>query len=108
MKKFAMTAALALMVGASGSAMAAGATKHDAANAINAAIQETEAAAKVHYEWRDTYKIIGKAKADYHKGKYDKAVKLANKAMTQSKLAIMQQKAEAHAGIPDYVKAASK
>lgn len=108
MKKFAMIAAMALMVGVSGSAMAAGASKQEAQAAISAAIKETEAAAKVHYEWRDTYKLIGKAKADYHKGNFDGAVKHANAAKEQSRLAMIQQKAEAHAGIPDYVKAASK
>jgi hypothetical protein len=113
MKKLAMIAALALMVGASGSALAAAhsggaVSKKDAAAAIGAAIQETNAAAKVQYEWRDTYKIIGKAKKAYKKGDYAKAKKLAHKAKKQSEMAQVQQKAEMHADVPGYVRAASK
>jgi len=115
MKKIAMIAALALMVGASGSALAAGhagggakGSKSDASKAIFNAVSETQKAAKVKYEWRDTYKIIGKAKKAFKKGDYGKAIKLANKAKKQSVLAQAQQKAEANVGLPGYVKAASK
>lgn len=117
MKKIAMIAALALMVGTSGSVMAAshagaapegGATKADASKAINDAVNTTNAANKVEYEWRDTYKIIGKAKEAFKKGDYAEAIKQAGKAKKQSELALAQQKSEANADIPDYVKAASK
>jgi argininosuccinate lyase len=100
MKKKALLAAVVLTL-SMGSAHAA--TQAEAANAIAAAVDATLAAAKVGGEWRDTYKMIGKAKAAYKKGKYDDAVKLANKCKAQGELGQAQAKAEANAGIPDYV-----
>ncbi|MGD8483710.1 MAG: hypothetical protein PVJ63_08835 [Thioalkalispiraceae bacterium] len=65
-------------------------SKNDAAGAITAAEHETNRAKKVNYEWRDTGKIIKKAKAALKKGDFDAAVKLANQAKTQSTLALQQ------------------
>lgn len=65
-------------------------TKNDAAGAIGAAEHETSRAKKKNYEWRDTGKIIKKAKAAMKKGEFDTAVKLANKAKKQSTMALMQ------------------
>jgi hypothetical protein len=101
MKRTAILAAIALALSTTG--VHAAATKKDAADAIVGAVNETIAAQKVGGEWRDTYKMIGKAKKAYKEGKFDDAVKQANKAMNQSKHAQDQAKAEANAGIPDYV-----
>lgn len=65
-------------------------TKNDAAGAIAAAEHETSRATKKNYAWRDTGKIIKKAKAAMKKGEYDDAVKLANQAKKQSTLALQQ------------------
>jgi hypothetical protein len=100
MKKIALIAALAFMLG---SANVIAADKKAASEAINAAVKEVNAAAGVHYEWRDSYKTIGKAKKAYKKGDYAKAMKLANKARKQGELAQIQAKAEAHATTPKYV-----
>jgi starvation-inducible outer membrane lipoprotein len=83
MKKIAMLAAAAtLILGA----CATGPTvsKDDASAAIEMAKQETAKAAKVNYEWRDTGKIIKKAEEAMKKEDYATAVKLANKAKSQS------------------------
>ena len=73
-------------------------TKNDAVGAISAAEHETRRAAKKFYEWRDTKKLIKKAKKALKKKDYDKAVKLANKAKTQSKLALQQWSEQRNAG----------
>lgn len=73
-------------------------TKNDATGAIAAAEHQTNRAAKKFYEWRDTRKIIKKAKKALKAGDYDKAVKLANKAKAQSTMALQQAKEQANAG----------
>ena len=65
-------------------------TKNDAAGAIAAAEHETSRAKKKNYEWRDTGKIIKKAKDAMKKEDYDEAVKLANIAKQQSTMALQQ------------------
>jgi hypothetical protein len=52
-------------------------------------------AAAVGYEWRDTGKILGKAKAAADEGDLDNAMKLVAKAQEQSEDAIAQQQREA-------------
>lgn len=91
-----LTAAIALTL----TACAAGPThtKNDATGAIAAAEHETSRAAKKFYEWRDTKKIIKKAKAALKAGDFDKAVKLANKAKAQSSMALKQAAEQANAG----------
>lgn len=73
-------------------------TSNDAKAAIAAAEHETKRAAKKLYEWRDTKKIIKKAKKALKAGDYDKAVKLAGKAKSQSTMALIQAKQQAGAG----------
>ena len=65
-------------------------TKNDASGAITAAEHENSRAKKKNYEWRDTGKIIKKAKAALKKGDFDGAVKLANKAKKQATSALAQ------------------
>ena len=101
MKKLAVLASATLLLVATGAQADA---KTDAANAINDAVKATLDAQKVKGEWRDTFKIIGKAKEAYKKGDYAAAAKLANKAKFQGEMGQVQAKAEAHAGIPSYVK----
>ncbi len=62
----------------------------DAKAAISAAEQETLQARKVNNEWRDTGKIIKKAKKAMKKGEIETAIKLANKARRQSSNALKQ------------------
>lgn len=89
MKKIAIlaiTAALSLAACAAGPTHSA----QDANSAITAAEHELSRAAKVDYAWRDTGKMIKKAKEAEKKGEYDDAVKLANKAKMQSTIALRQ------------------
>lgn len=65
-------------------------TKNDATGAIAAAEHQTKRAAKKLFEWRDTGKLIKKAKAALKKGDFNTAVKLANKAKAQSSMALEQ------------------
>jgi starvation-inducible outer membrane lipoprotein len=97
MKKIAMLAAAAtLLLGAC--ATAPSVSKEDAMAAIDMAKQETAAAAKVNYEWRDTGKIIKKAEEAMKKEDYATAVKLANKAKSQGALAQQQYEDHKNAG----------
>jgi len=100
MNKITMLAAAAVLTL---SACAAGPThnKNDAMGAINAAEHETSRASKVGHEWRDTGKLIKKAKAAMKKEDYDTAVKLANKAKRQSSSALQQYQEQKNAG-PKY------
>jgi len=93
-----LVAAAALALGACSSTPSQTHTKNDALSAIAAAEHETARARKVGYEWRDTGKLIKKAKEALKKEQYDKAIKLANKAKRQSTLAIRQQQEQANAG----------
>ena len=61
-----------------------------AQSAIVAAENAQKKAASLDGEWRDTGKIIEKAKAAQAEGKYDQAVKLANKAERQGELGYEQ------------------
>jgi len=91
-----LTAATALTLGACASGPQH--TKNDALGAISAAEHQTKRAAKKFYEWRDTKKIIKKAKEALKKGEFDAAVKLANKAKKQSTLALEQYNEQKNAG----------
>lgn len=101
MKKFALTAALALMIAAPG---VQAADQKEAGEAIAQAISAVNAAAQVRGEWRDSYKTIGKAKKAYKKGDYDEALKLAKKAKGEGEMGQAQAMAEANAGNPGYLK----
>ncbi|MCG6976295.1 MAG: hypothetical protein LJE56_07795 [Acidiferrobacterales bacterium] len=58
--------------------------------------QEIAVAKKMHYEWRDTGKIMKQAKKAKEDGDSAKAKKLVQKAIDQAKLAQQQAKAEAN------------
>lgn len=53
-------------------------------------------AKKMNYLWRDTGKILKQAKKANDNGDSKKAMKLANKALSQAKMAQIQAKAEAN------------
>ncbi len=74
------------------------ATAEDANTAISMAEQKTQQAREVNYEWRDTGKIIKKAKSAMKKGEMDTAIKLANKAGRQSDYALKQYAEQQNAG----------
>ncbi len=96
MKKIALIVAAASLA-ISGATLAAGPSKKDVAAAIQAAVKSVEAAKKVRGEWRDSYKILGKAKKAYHKGDMKKAMKLAKKVERQGKMGKAQAIAEKNA-----------
>jgi len=90
MKKTAIAATLILALGSSA---AFAASQKDASNAIFEAVSANSKAAKMGFEWRDTYKkLLGPAKKAYKKGDYAKAVALANKAKSHAKLGMVQAK----------------
>lgn len=96
MKKIAILAAATCML-AGTSAFAEGPSKNDAATAIGNAVKSIESAKSVRGEWRDSYKILGKAKQAYKKGDFAGAMKLAGKAERQGQMGMSQAMAEAHA-----------
>lgn len=65
-----------------------------AAAAITAAKQANDQAKAAEYEWRDTGKLIKQAEKAMAEGRYDDAVKLANKARRQAENAIKQKNIE--------------
>ncbi len=75
-----------------------GASANDAKTAISKAEQKASQAAKLDYEWRNTGKIIKKAKAALKKGNIDTAIKLANKATRQGDNALKQYAEQRSAG----------
>jgi len=98
MKKTALTAALAMILGSS--VAFAGPSQKDASNAIFEAVAANNKTAKIGFEWRDTYKkLLGPAKKAYRKGDYAKAVKLANTAKSHAKLAEIQASKGANADL---------
>jgi len=91
MKKLALlVAAVALTLSACGSSPDVAHNKNDASASITAAQHANKRAKKVNYEWRDTGKIIKKAKKAQKAGNYDMAVKLADKAKRQAQNAYKQ------------------
>jgi len=88
--KLALASVLALSLAACGSAPTK--TLDQANAALKAAMAANGAVKKVNYEWRDTGKIINKARKAKGKGDFDKAVKLAGKAERQAKNAMKQYK----------------
>jgi len=65
-------------------------TLDDANMALQAAMAANSAVKKVNYEWRDTGKLLKKARKAKGEGKFDEAVKLAGKAERQAKNAMDQ------------------
>ncbi len=70
----------------------------DVKAAISAAEQKTKQARKVDNEWRDTGKIIKKAKKALKAGDTETALKLAKKAGRQSDNALKQYAEQKNAG----------
>jgi hypothetical protein len=98
---FAVAAGLALGgCASSGGGGMASATYNDkdAASAILAAEHELTRAKAKRNEWRDTGKMIKKAKEAAKAGKYAEAVKLADQAKRQSDNALAQYEAQKNAG----------
>ncbi len=62
----------------------------EASSAIASAEAANKAAKNVNYEWRDTGKVIKKAKAADKAGDTKAAIKLANKAEKQAQIAAAQ------------------
>lgn len=70
-------------------------TLNDANMAIKEAMTENGKAKKMFVEWRDTGKLLKKARKAKGKGNFDEAVKLANKAKRQAMNAVAQAEAQA-------------
>ena len=66
----------------------------DANMAIQAAMKANGKAKKMYVEWRDTGKILKKARKAKSKGDFDKAVKLAGKAEREAINAVAQANAQ--------------
>lgn len=75
-----------------------------ALSAIAAAEEAQKKASSVDGEWRDTGKIIKEAKAAQAEGKFDEAVKLANKAARQGELGYEQANSQKVFQTPSYLK----
>ncbi len=91
-----MAAATVLTIAACGSSPMY--NKGDAVGAITAAEHQLSRAESQNFAWRDTGKLIKKAKEALKKEDFDEAVKLANKAKQQSTLALEQAMAANKAG----------
>jgi len=69
-------------------------TLADANMALKSAMAANSKAKKMYVEWRDTGKILKKARAAKGKGQFDEAVKLAGKAERQANNAVAQAMAQ--------------
>lgn len=90
MKKFIPLAIAATIVLGACTSGGSNYTENDAKGAIAAAEHELTRAKQSGYEWRDTGKMIKKAKAALKEGEIEGAVKMANKAKNQSTNALAQ------------------
>lgn len=86
------------------SASAATGSSADAEKAIAAAELARKRAASVDGEWRDTGKMVKKAKQAASSGDYAEAVRLADEARRQGDLGYEQALHEKNAGFPPYMK----
>ncbi|VAX06323.1 hypothetical protein MNBD_GAMMA25-1807 [hydrothermal vent metagenome] len=98
MKKLLIAASAALFLHACANNTPPVASGDDASAAISKAEQKVKMARDVNYEWRDTGKVIKKAKAALKKGDNKTAIKLANKASNQSDNALKQYAEQKNAG----------
>jgi hypothetical protein len=85
---------LGFAIGCSSTSQESGCTVQGAKDAIAAAKSANDKAKAVHYEWRDTGKIIASAEKALADGKCDEAMKLANQARDQAENALAQQQSE--------------
>ena len=67
---------------------------NDANMAIKSAMKANGKAKKMYVEWRDTGKVLKKARKAKGKGQFDKAVKLAGQAERQAINAVAQANAQ--------------
>lgn len=67
---------------------------NDANMALKSAMSANSKAKKMYVEWRDTGKVLKKARKAKGKGDFDKAVKLAGQAERQAINAVAQAKAQ--------------
>jgi len=84
----AMILSVALLTACGGNVK--GGSSEDAASAIAAAEASMKKAKSLQWIWRDTGKMLKKAKAAQKKGNNGAAVKFANNAKAQAELAIQQ------------------
>ena len=85
---------VSLLIGCAGTTEDEPKAESDAAAAISAAEKAYKVALDELYAWRDTGKLIKKAKKALAAGKDAKAIKLANKARKQAEDAVAQKYAE--------------
>lgn len=97
MKKLLLVASAALFLHACANTPPS-ATAEEAKAAISSAEQKTKQARKLDNEWRDTGKIIKKAKKALKEDDIATAMKLANKASRQSDNALKQYAQQKNAG----------
>ncbi|MEJ2359833.1 MAG: LysM peptidoglycan-binding domain-containing protein [Gammaproteobacteria bacterium] len=90
-----MALVLTVAVGCSSTSEQGTSSEQAAKEAIAAAKAAYAKALKADWAWRDTGKMIKKAEKDLAAGKYDEAIKIANKARDQGNFAVAQ-KAEEH------------
>ncbi len=87
---------IVVVMGASLLVACAGNTVAADEKSFNASYEAADAARKkaasMNYEWRDTGKILKKAKEAAAKGDYETAERLANKAEMHGKMAVAQAK----------------
>lgn len=91
MKKALVFAAMVLTLGVTGAAYSG--DFEDTVAKAEAAMKEAK---KANFLWRDTGKILKKAKEAHKKGDTEAAMKGAKKALMQAKLAIQQSKDQAN------------
>lgn len=103
MKKIALIAAAASLA-ISCTTIAEGPSNKDVSSAIKAAASSVADAKKVGGEWRDSTKILGKAKKAQKAGDMTKALKLANKVKRQGQMGKAQALSEKHAGLSKDIK----
>lgn len=72
-------------------------SNEDFASAWDAAEAKRKEAAAVGYEWRDTKKMLTKAKEEHEAGNAEAAMKLVNQAMEESSDALVQHERESTA-----------
>lgn len=94
--KLALASALALSLAACQSAPTK--TLEEANMALKAAMAANDKTKPLNAEWRDTGKLLKKAREAKGKGKFDEAVKLAGQAERQAKNALAQAEQQKNAG----------
>ena len=72
--------------------------------AYTAAAAARKAVRKAGYEWRDTRKMLRQARKLAKKGKYEKAIELANRAKRHSELGLIQAEAQESAWMAEVLK----